>query len=92
MAREAIGPMGQVVPQQWLTHTTAPGVAQNGRRRLDMAICSVTTWGGALCCDATLVSSLWREGLPQCRGADEDGAALAAAERRKQTLRSIYSH
>ena len=53
-AREAIGPEGQVVPQQWLTHTTAPGVAPDDRRRLDMVIYGVTPWGGALCCDATL--------------------------------------
>ena len=27
VAREAVGPEGHVVPQQWLAHTTAPGVA-----------------------------------------------------------------
>ena len=39
----------------------------------------------ALCCDATLVSLLSREGLPQGCTADEDGTALAAAKCRKQT-------
>ena len=42
VAREAIGPEGQVVPQQWLTHTTAPGVASDDRRRLDMVIYGIT--------------------------------------------------
>ena len=34
---------------------TTPGVLDD-RRRLDMVIYGVTPWGGALCCDATLVS------------------------------------
>ena len=84
VAREAIGPEGQVVPQQWLTHTTAPGVASDDRRRLDMVIYGVTPWGGALCCDATLVSPVSRDGQPQGRSADTDGAALATATRRKE--------
>ena len=33
VAREAVGPEGQVVPQQWLVHTTAPGVPADDRRR-----------------------------------------------------------
>ena len=84
VAREVIGPEGQVVPQQWLTHTTAPGVAPDDRRRLDMVIYGVTPWGGALCCDATLVSPVSRDGQPQGRSADTDGAALATATRRKE--------
>ena len=35
VAREAVGPEGQVVPQQWLAHTTATGVPADDRRRLD---------------------------------------------------------
>ena len=61
-----------------------PGMAPDDQRRLDMVIYGVTPRGGALCCDATLVFCLSREGLPQSRLADEDGAALAVAERRKQ--------
>ena len=34
VAREAVGADGQVVPQQWLSNTTAPGVAPDDRRRL----------------------------------------------------------
>ena len=68
IAREAVGPEGQVVPQQWLGHTSAPGVAADDRRR----------------CDATLVSPLTRTGQPQPCAADTDGAALRVAERRKQ--------
>ena len=81
VAREAIGPEGQVVPQQWLTLTTAPGVASDDRRRLDMVIYGVTPWGGALCCDATLVSPMsWdanRKGVQRI----QTGVALATATR-----------
>ena len=38
VVREAIGPEGRVVPQQWLANTTAPGVAADDRRRLDFVI------------------------------------------------------
>ena len=33
VVREAIGPEGRVVPQQWLANTTAPGVAADDRLR-----------------------------------------------------------
>ena len=36
VARGALGPEARVVPQQWLAHTTAPGVAADDRRRLDI--------------------------------------------------------
>ena len=42
-----------------------------------------TSWGGALCCDATMVSPLTREGEPHPRAATSDGASLRHAERRK---------
>ena len=35
VAREAVGSDGQVIPQQWLVRTTAPGVPADDRRRLD---------------------------------------------------------
>ena len=38
VAREAVGADGQVVPQQWLAHTTAPTVRADDRRRLDLVI------------------------------------------------------
>ena len=41
--------------------------------------------GGALCCDATLVSPLTRTGQPQPCAAAHDGAMLRVAERRKRT-------
>ena len=74
----------QVVPQQWLAHTTAPGVQPQDRRRLDLVVYEATTRGGALCCDATLVSPLTRTGHPQPCAVQVDGAALQVAERRKQ--------
>ena len=73
-----------MVPQQWLGHTSAPGVAADDRRRLDMLVYGATPMGIALCCDATLVSPLTRTGQPQPCAADTDGAALRVAERRKQ--------
>ena len=77
---------GQVVPQQWLVHTTAPGVHADDRRRLDVVIYGVTANGTALCCDATLVSPLTRTGQPQPSTADLDGAALRTAERLKAAI------
>ena len=68
VAREAVGSEGQVVPQQWLAHTTAPGVAPGDRRRLHMLVYGATPTGQALCCDATLVSPLTRTtAAMQCR-------------------------
>ena len=59
----------------WLTYTTAPG----DRRRLDLVVYGATAHGGALCCDATLVSPLTRTGHPQPCTAEVDGAALQNA-------------
>ena len=56
VAREAVGPEGRVVPQQWLAHTTAPQVRTDDRRRLDFVVYGAMSTGEALCCDATLVS------------------------------------
>eukprot|EP00439_Symbiodinium_sp_Y106_P043359 s3366_g5.t1 len=54
------------------------------RRRLDLVVYGAAPLGGALCCDATLVSPLSRTGLPQPCAAAHDGAALRVAERRKR--------
>eukprot|EP00439_Symbiodinium_sp_Y106_P036521 s2421_g4.t1 len=59
-------------------------MASDDRRRLDMVIYGVTPWGGALCCDATLVLAVSRDGQPQGHSADENGAALATATRHKE--------
>ena len=83
VAREALGADGQVIPQQWLAHTTAPNVGAENRRRLDLVVYGATPHGGALCCDATLVSSLTWVGHPQPCTVTIDGAALRVAERRK---------
>ena len=63
--REAFGAEGQVVPQQWLARTTARGVRPDDLQRLDLVMYEITPNGGALCCDATLVSPLTRTGHPQ---------------------------
>ena len=65
------------VPQQWLANTSAPGVSAQDRRRLDLVLYGATRLGEALCCDATLVASLRRDGRPQ----PQDGAAIAVARR-----------
>ena len=62
VVREALRPEGQVVPQQWLVRTPAPGVDPDDRRRLDFVAYSATQLGEALCCDVTLVSPFAREG------------------------------
>ena len=82
--REAVGPEGQVVPQQWLVRTPAPGVDPDDRRRLDFVAYGATQLGETLCCDVTLVSPLTRDGRPQPSSTTRDGAALAIAERRKR--------
>ena len=84
VVREAVGPEGQVVPQQWLVRTPAPGVDPDDRRRLDFVAYGATQLGEALCCDVTLVSPLTRDGRPQPSSTTRDGAALAVAERRKR--------
>ena len=84
VAREAVGAEGQVVPQQWLAHTTAAGVPADDRRRLDLVVYGATANGGALCCDATLVSPLTRTGHPHPCAVEVDGAVLQVAERRKR--------
>ena len=88
VAREDLGPEGRVVPQyvpqQWLANTSAPGVSAQDRRRLNLVLYGATRLGEALCCDATLVAPLRRDGRPQPRAAEEDGAAIAVARRRKE--------
>ena len=63
-------------PQQWL--------AQHLSDEPELRCFEATPLGGALCCDATLVSLLTRTGLPQPCDAAHDGAALQVAERRKR--------
>ena len=73
-----------MVAQQWLCHTTAPGVRPRDRRRLDLVVYGASPRGEALCCDATVISPLRRNGTPHSRAAREDGASLARARRRKE--------
>ena len=77
VAREAAGPEGQAVLQQWLAHTTAPGLPCDDRRRLDLVVYGAAPRG---------------YGLPSHPGkatmhkgaADTNGAALSVPKRRKQ--------
>ena len=83
VCREAVGPEGHVVPQQWLTHTSAPGVPASDRRRLDLVVYGASPQGLTLCCNATLVSPVTSEGVPHPRAEHTAGVALLTAERRK---------
>ncbi|CAL1156747.1 unnamed protein product [Cladocopium goreaui] len=83
ICREAVGPEGRVVPQQWLNRTTAPGVPPEDRRRLDLVVHGATALGVALCCDVTVVSPLTSTGRPLPRAATHDGTALQLARARK---------
>ena len=62
---------------------TAPGVASDDRRRPDVVIYGAAARGEALCCDATLVSPIRRDGNPVDGAPARDGVALATARRRK---------
>ena len=73
VAREALGPEGQVVPQQWLAHTTALGVAPGDRRRLDMLVRSHAHRPGPVLRWHLGVAT----GQPQPCSADVDGAGMA---------------
>ena len=83
VAREAVGAEGQVVPQQWFAHTTATGVPADDRCRLDLVVHGATANGGALCCDARLVSPPKKTGHPHPCILEVDGAALKVAERHR---------
>ena len=72
----SVGAEGQVVPQQWLAHTTATGVNPQDRRGLDLVVYGASPMGGALCCDATLVSPLTWTGQPQPCTEAVNGAML----------------
>ena len=79
VAREAVGPEAHMAPQQWLVNTTAPGIAPDDRRRLDLVIYGAAPLGGALCCDTTLVSPLTRDGEPHRGVAAQDGGERKSA-------------
>ena len=73
-----------MVAQQWLVNTTVPGVDPADRRRLDLVLYGASPRGFALCCDATVVAPLRRDGQARSRAPDEDGAELKKAQRRKE--------
>ena len=81
-----------MVTQQWLANTTAPNVPVGDRRRLDMVVYGASARGEALCCDATVVAPLRRNGRPVPRAHDVDGAALARARRRKERTYPEVGH
>ena len=52
--------------------------------RLDLVVHGASARGSALCCDATLVSPLRRNGQAHAGAAEEDGVVLQRARRRKE--------
>ncbi len=74
----------RVAHKQLLRDTNIPLANPQDQRQLDMVAYGITLNGVALCCDATMVSPLTREGVPVPRAATTDGAALAHAEARKR--------
>ncbi len=74
----------RVAHKQLLRDTNVRVRNPQDQRQLDMVAYGITTSGSALCCDATMVSPLQRNGHPIPRAAIEDGVALARAERRKR--------
>ena len=74
----------RVVHKQLLRDTNVAPLPVGDRRQLDMVVCGISHRGVALCCDATVVSPLDRQGRPHGRAAVEDGVALATAAGRKR--------
>ena len=70
---EVVGPEGHVVPQHWLTHTSAPNTVC-----ASIVVYGASQQGLALCCDATLVSPITR-GRAAPRAEQTAGVALQAA-------------
>ena len=86
VVRRAVAPERHVVPQRWLVHTTAPGIAPDDRKRLDLVIHGAAPLGGApccICCDATLVLLRTRDGEPHPGATAQHGVVLCSAFRRK---------
>ena len=76
MAREG---GARVAPKQLLRDTNVPLANPSDQRQLDMVAYGITRQGIALCCDATMVSPLDRQGRPIPRAAARDGATLLRA-------------
>ena len=74
----------RVAHKQLLRDTNVQVRNPEDQRQLDMVAYGVTSNGMALCCDATMVSPLRRDGRPTPRAARVDGAALSRAELRKR--------
>ena len=76
-----------MVHKQLLRDTNVAPLRRDDRRQLDAVVYGVTRSGLPLCCDATVVTPLTRDGLPRGhrgRAATQDGWALREAEGRKR--------
>ena len=74
---------GRVVHKQLLRDTNVAPLRIGDRRQLDAVIYGITRNGVPVCCDATVVSPIQRDGRPRGRAADVNGWALRVAVRRK---------
>ena len=91
VAREAVGPEGRVVPQQWLAHTTAPRVADGDHAWTSSCMgprCTARHFAATpLWC-----SPLRADGAPVPGAAVRDGVALQHARRRNPELQAAGPH
>ena len=74
----------RAVRKQLLRDTNAAAVPATDRRQLDLVAYGLTRRGTALCCDATVVSPLDRNGRPHGHAADMDGFVPTEAEGKKR--------
>ena len=81
MAREA---GGRVVHKQLLRETNIAPLRPRDGRQLDAVVYGITRSGVPVCCDATVVSPLRRDGAPRGQAAYVDGWVLRGAVRKKQ--------
>ncbi|CAK0888856.1 unnamed protein product, partial [Prorocentrum cordatum] len=76
----------RVAENQFLRDLNVDGVGAGDGPRLEVIANGLPLWGGAqLAVDATLVCPLGRDGAAHPRTADEDGAWIREARRRKET-------
>ena len=89
-SREAVGPEGHVLPQQWLANAPAPGVAADDRRRLDLwssmerhrwAICFNARRCPEIACPTE--EQLHGMGRPECGRTAQAGHVPGARPRRR---------
>ena len=88
VAREAVGAEGQVVPQQWLVHTTAPGVRAEDRRRLDLVIAQRLR--AVLRCDTGIATNAHGTTTARAQGPRSSSCLEAKSEGASTAMRTVW--